>query len=178
MTAAARRCLKRKPSPRLKIIDPRRSFAKRDGRLMGRRTRGRRSSCRRIISTTTTAVDYDGDGHRNLLRRQPGRRDRLDRELHIANGLKWRRGETLAAGSAGAAKPAVRFSLGSGPTSPSQLPRAKMGAVRRPPIRTDARPGPNDDLPASLLFTDGPDGTGVSSGLSQFRCLLPSGTTR
>ncbi len=50
----------------------------------------------------TYAVDYDGDGRRDLLQ-QPGRRDRLDRELHRERPEMAAR-RAMAAGSARAAK--------------------------------------------------------------------------
>ena len=48
------------------------------------------------------AVDYDGDGRRNLLR---ARRDVIGSTAnYIATGLKWRRGEPWLRGSPRAAK--------------------------------------------------------------------------
>ena len=67
------------------------------------------------------AVDYDGDGHRNLLR-SAGRRDRLDRELHRQR-LEMAARRAMAAGSARAAEPSFP---GIRPTSPSSC-RARNG---------------------------------------------------
>jgi lytic murein transglycosylase len=99
------------------------------------------------------AVDYDGDGHRNLLRSPD---DVIGSTAnYIANGLKWRRGEPWLQ--------EVRVS----PSVPSnfpwdqadltiQLPRAKWAqfGVTTP----DGRPLPNDNMPASLLLPMGRSG--------------------
>ncbi|HEY8336519.1 MAG TPA: lytic murein transglycosylase [Tardiphaga sp.] len=95
------------------------------------------------------AVDYDGDGHRNLLR-SPA--DVIGSTAnYITNGLKWRRGEPWLQ--------EVRVS----PSVPwdqadltIQLPRSKWAqfGVAYP----DGRPLPNDNMPASLLLPMGRDG--------------------
>jgi lytic murein transglycosylase len=95
------------------------------------------------------AVDYDGDGHRNLLRSVP---DVIGSTAnYIANGLKWRRGEPWLQ--------EVRVPQtcrGSRPISRSSI-RARNGRSSASPIPT-ARPLPNDDLPASLLLPMGRPG--------------------
>ena len=98
------------------------------------------------------AVDYDGDGRRDLLR-SPA--DVIGSTAnYIANGLKWRRGEPWLQ--------EVRVP----PNRPSfpwdqadltiQLPRSKWAqlGVTYP----DGKPLPNDDLPASLLLPMGRTG--------------------
>src|SRR5712671_2183525 len=95
------------------------------------------------------AVDYDGDGHRNLLRSSP---DVIGSTAnYIANGLKWRRGEPWLQ--------EVRVP----PNLPwdqadltIKLPRSKWAAfgVTYP----DGRALPNDDMPASLLLPMGRTG--------------------
>jgi lytic murein transglycosylase len=94
----------------------------------------------------TYAVDYDGDGRRNLLR-SPA--DVIGSTAnYIATGLKWRRGEPWLQ--------EVRVS----PNVPwdqadltIKLPRSKWAqfGVTYP----DGRPLPNDDLPSSLLLPMG-----------------------
>src|SRR5438477_4908361 len=95
------------------------------------------------------AVDYDGDGHRNLLRSAP---DVIGSTAnYIATGLKWRRGEPwLPAGRAPANFPWEQADL------TVKLPRAKLAqlGVTYP----DGRPLPNDDLPASVLLPMGRTG--------------------
>ncbi len=99
------------------------------------------------------AVDYDGDGHRNLLR-SPA--DVIGSTAnYIANGLKWRRGEpwlqevrvpqTLASG----------FSWDQADLT-IQHPRSKWAqfGVTYP----DGKALPNDSLPASLLLPMGRTG--------------------
>jgi lytic murein transglycosylase len=95
------------------------------------------------------AVDYDGDGRRNLLS-SPA--DVIGSTAnYIANGLKWRRGEPWLQ--------EVRVS----PNLPwdqadltIQLPRSKWAAfgVTYP----DGKALPNDDMPASLLLPMGRNG--------------------
>ncbi len=95
------------------------------------------------------AVDYDGDGRRNLLS-SPA--DVIGSTAnYIATGLKWRRGEPWLQ--------EVRVS----PNVPwdqadltIQLPRSKWAAfgVTYP----DGKPLPNDDMPASLLLPMGRNG--------------------
>jgi lytic murein transglycosylase len=96
------------------------------------------------------AVDYDGDGHRNLLR-SPA--DVIGSTAnYIANGLKWRRGEPWLQ--------EVRVQPNRAPDFPwdhadltVQLPRAKWTqlGVTYP----DGRALPNDSLPSSLLLPMG-----------------------
>src|ERR1700687_2137769 len=92
------------------------------------------------------AVDYDGDGHRNLLR-SPA--DVIGSTAnYIANGLKWRRGEPRLQ--------EVRVP----PNLPwdqadltIQLPRSKW--ARLGVIYADGRALPNDNLASSLLLPMG-----------------------
>jgi lytic murein transglycosylase len=95
------------------------------------------------------AVDYDGDGHRNLLSSGP---DVIGSTAnYIATGLKWRRGEPWLQ------EVRVPANL---PWDQADLtikhPRSKWIAygVTYP----DGRPLPNDDLPASLLLPMGRTG--------------------
>ena len=94
----------------------------------------------------TYAVDYDGDGRRNLLRSAP---DVIGSTAnYIATGLHWRRGEPwLEEVRAPANFPWDQADL------TIQLPRSKLAqlGVTYP----DGRPLPNDDLPASLLLPMG-----------------------
>ena len=95
------------------------------------------------------AVDYDGDGHRNLLRSAP---DVIGSTAnYISTGLKWRRGEPWLQ--------EVRVP----PNLPWQEtdlsikhPRSKWAAwgVTYP----DGKPLPNDDLPASVVLPMGRTG--------------------
>jgi lytic murein transglycosylase len=96
------------------------------------------------------AVDYDGDGHRNLLRSAP---DVIGSTAnYIATGLKWRRGEPWLQ--------EVRVVQTNFPWEQAdlttKLPRAKWAqlGVTYP----DGRPLPNDDMPASLLLPMGRTG--------------------
>jgi lytic murein transglycosylase len=95
------------------------------------------------------AVDYDGDGHRNLLSSAP---DVIGSTAnYIATGLKWRRGEPwLQEVRAPQNFPWDQADL------TIKLPRAKFAqlGVTFP----DGRPLPNDDLPASLLLPMGRTG--------------------
>jgi lytic murein transglycosylase len=91
------------------------------------------------------AVDYDGDGVRNLLRSAP---DVLASTANYLVGLGWRRGEPWLT--------EVRV----GPNTPwdqadleIKLPRAKWAAYGV--TLADGRPLPADDLPASLLLPMG-----------------------
>jgi len=95
------------------------------------------------------AVDYDGDGHRNLLRSAP---DVIGSTAnYIATGLKWRRGEPWLE--------EVRVS--------SQVPWDQADLTIKHPRATwagwgvtyaDGRPLPNDRVPASLLLPMGRHG--------------------
>ena len=96
------------------------------------------------------AVDYDGDGHRNLLRSGP---DVIGSTAnYIANGLKWRRGEPWLQ--------EVRVTASSFPWDQAdlatKLPRSKWAqlGVTYP----DGRLLANDDMPASLLLPMGRTG--------------------
>ena len=95
------------------------------------------------------AVDYDGDGHRNLLRSVP---DVIGSTAnYIATGLKWRRGEPwLQEVRAPQNFPWEQADL------TIKLPRAKSAqlGVTYP----DGRALPNDDMPASLLLPMGRTG--------------------
>ncbi|MGA7810435.1 lytic murein transglycosylase [Bradyrhizobium sp.] len=99
----------------------------------------------------TYAVDYDGDGRRNLLRSGP---DVIGSTAnYIATGLKWRRGEPWleeVRAPQDAAFPWDQADL------TIQLPRAKWTqlGVTYP----DGRALPNDQLPASLLLPMGRNG--------------------
>jgi lytic murein transglycosylase len=94
----------------------------------------------------TYAVDYDGDGRRNLLRSPP---DVIGSTAnYIATGLKWRRGEPwLEEVRAPQNFPWDQADL------TIQMPRAKLAqlGVTYP----DGRALPNDELPASLLLPMG-----------------------
>jgi lytic murein transglycosylase len=94
----------------------------------------------------TYAVDYDGDGRRNLLRSAP---DVIGSTAnYIATGLKWRRGEPwLEEVRAPANFPWDQADL------TIQMPRTKLAqlGVTYP----DGRALPNDELPASLLLPMG-----------------------
>jgi lytic murein transglycosylase len=99
------------------------------------------------------AVDYDGDGHRNLLR-SPA--DVIGSTAnYIANGLKWKRGEPWLQ------EVRVPTNLPSGfpwdqadPTT--QLPRSKWAQLGV--TYADGKPLPSDELPASLLLPMGRTG--------------------
>ena len=97
----------------------------------------------------TYAVDYDGDGRRNLLS-SPA--DVIGSTAnYIATGLKWRRGEPWLQ--------EVRVSQNT-PWEQAdltiQLPRSKWTQLGV--TFADGRPLPNDDLPASLLLPMGRTG--------------------
>ena len=95
------------------------------------------------------AVDYDGDGRRNLLSSAP---DAIGSTAnYIATGLKWRRGEPwLQEVRAPRDLPWDQADL------TVKLPRSKWAqfGVTYP----DGRPLPNDDMPASLLLPMGRTG--------------------
>ena len=94
----------------------------------------------------TYAVDYDGDGRRNLL---SSPEDVIGSTAnYIANGLKWRRGEPwLQEVRAPQELPWDQADL------TIQLPRSKWAqlGVSYP----DGKPLPNDELPSSLLLPMG-----------------------
>lgn len=95
------------------------------------------------------AVDYDGDGHRNMLRSAP---DVIGSTAnYIATGLKWRRGEPCLQ------EVRVPPNLPWEQTDLStKHPRSKWAAwgVTYP----DGKPLPNDDMPASVLLPMGRTG--------------------
>ncbi len=99
------------------------------------------------------AVDYDGDGRRDLLR-SPA--DVIGSTAnYIANGLKWRRGEPWLQEVRVPHNLASSFPWDQTDLS-IQLPRSKWTqlGVTYP----DRRPLPNDNLPASLLLPMGRTG--------------------
>jgi lytic murein transglycosylase len=96
------------------------------------------------------AVDYDGDGHRNLLSSGP---DVIGSTAnYIANGLKWRRGEPWLQ--------EVRVTAAGFPWDQAdltiKLARSKWAQLGL--TYPDGRPLPNDDMPASLLLPMGRTG--------------------
>jgi lytic murein transglycosylase len=100
----------------------------------------------------TYAVDYDGDGRRDLLRSAP---DVIGSTAnYIATGLKWRRGEpwleevrTPAASNFASNFPWDQADL------TIQLPRSKWAQLGV--TYADGRSLPNDELPAALLLPMG-----------------------
>jgi lytic murein transglycosylase len=97
----------------------------------------------------TYAVDYDGDGRRNLLHSAP---DVIGSTAnYIATGLKWRRGEPwLEEVRAPANFPWDQADL------TVQLPRSKFASLGV--TYADGRPLPNDNMTASLLLPMGRTG--------------------
>jgi lytic murein transglycosylase len=96
------------------------------------------------------AVDYDGDGHRNLL---DSPADVIGSTAnYIANGLKWRRGEPWLQEVRVPPNHATDFPWDQADLT-VQLPRAKWTqlGVTYP----DGRALPNDSLPSSLLLPMG-----------------------
>jgi lytic murein transglycosylase len=100
----------------------------------------------------TYAVDYDGDGRRDLLRSAP---DVIGSTAnYIATGLKWRRGEPwLEEARAPANTSGFPWDQADLTT---QLPRSKWAQLGV--TYADGRALPNDDLPASLLLPMGRNG--------------------
>jgi len=97
------------------------------------------------------AVDYDGDGRRNLLSSAP---DVIGSTAnYIATGLKWRRGEPWL--EEVRAPNVVSFPWDQADLT-IQLPRAKWAQLGV--TYADGRALPNDDLPASLLLPMGRTG--------------------
>jgi hypothetical protein len=91
------------------------------------------------------AIDYDGDGARNLLRSAP---DVLASTANYLVGLGWRRGEPwLTEVRVPATLPWQQADLD------IKLPRAKWASYGV--TFADGRPLPADDLPASLLLPVG-----------------------
>jgi lytic murein transglycosylase len=96
------------------------------------------------------AVDYDGDGRRNLLRSPE---DVIGSTAnYIANGLKWRRGEPWLQEVRAPQDLASSFPWEQADLT-IQLPRSKWAqlGVSYP----DGKPLPNDELPSSLLLPMG-----------------------
>ena len=101
------------------------------------------------------AVDYDGDGRRNLLRSAP---DVIGSTAnYIATGLKWRRGEPWLeeVRVPNAVSFASNFPWDQADLT-IQLPRAKWAQLGV--TYADGRALPNDNLPASLLLPMGRTG--------------------
>lgn len=99
------------------------------------------------------AVDYDGDGHRNMLR-SPA--DVIGSTAnYIANGLKWRRGEPWLQEVRVSANAAASFPWEQADLT-IQLPRAKWAELGI--IYPDGKPLPNDAVAASLLLPMGRTG--------------------
>jgi lytic murein transglycosylase len=98
----------------------------------------------------TYAVDYDGDGRRNLL---SSPEDVIGSTAnYIANGLKWRRGEPWLQEVRTPQDLSSSFPWDQADLT-IQLPRSKWAqlGVTFP----DGKPLPNDDLPSSLLLPMG-----------------------
>jgi lytic murein transglycosylase len=101
----------------------------------------------------TYAVDYDGDGRRDLLRSPD---DVIGSTAnYIATGLKWRRGEPWLQEVRVAPNFAASFPWDQADLT-IQLPRSKWTGLGI--TYADGRPLPNDDLPASLLLPMGRSG--------------------
>jgi lytic murein transglycosylase len=99
------------------------------------------------------AVDYDGDGHRDLLRSPP---DVIGSTAnYIANGLKWRRGEPWLQEVRVPHNLASPFPWDQADLT-IQLPRSRW--VQLGVSYPDGRALPNDNLPASLLLPMGRTG--------------------
>jgi lytic murein transglycosylase len=99
------------------------------------------------------AVDYDGDGHRDLLHSAP---DVIGSTAnYIANGLKWRRGEPWLQEVRAPQNLASSFPWDQADLT-IKLPRSKWAqlGVTYP----DGKALPNDDLPASMLLPMGRTG--------------------
>jgi lytic murein transglycosylase len=98
----------------------------------------------------TYAVDYDGDGRRNLL---SSAADVIGSTAnYIATGLKWRRGEPWLEEVRVPQNAASNFPWDQADLT-VQLPRAKWAQYGI--SYADGRPLPNDNLPASLLLPMG-----------------------
>jgi lytic murein transglycosylase len=101
----------------------------------------------------TYAVDYDGDGRRNLLR-SPA--DVIGSTAnYIANGLKWRRGEPWLQEVRVPANLPSSFPWDQADLT-IQLPRSKWTSFGV--TYADGKPLPNDEMPASLLLPMGRNG--------------------
>ena len=107
------------------------------------------------------AVDYDGDGHRDMLRSVP---DVIGSTAnYIANGLKWRRGEPWLQ----EVRAPAEFSVGAGRPHGQAVARKIRAARRHLSGRQAAAERRHAGLAAAA---DGPQRTGVS-GLCEFRRL-------
>ena len=95
------------------------------------------------------AVDYDGDGKRNLLRSAP---DVLGSTANYLVGLGWRRGEPWLTEVRVPANTPSNFPWDQADLD-IQLPRSKWAAFGV--TLADGRPLPADNLPASLLLPMG-----------------------
>ncbi|QPF88035.1 lytic murein transglycosylase [Bradyrhizobium genosp. L] len=94
------------------------------------------------------AVDYDGDGHRNLLRSGP---DVIGSTAnYIATGLKWRRGEPWL--QEVRVPQQANFPWDQADLT-VKLPRSKWASLGV--TYTDGKPLPNDEMPTSLLLPMG-----------------------
>jgi lytic murein transglycosylase len=101
----------------------------------------------------TYAVDYDGDGRRNLLRSAA---DVIGSTAnYIATGLKWRRGEPWLEEVHVAPNTASNFPWDQADLT-IQMPRSKWTQLGV--TYADGRSLPNDELPASLLLPMGRTG--------------------
>jgi lytic murein transglycosylase len=99
------------------------------------------------------AVDYDGDGHRNLLQSPD---DVIGSTAnYIATGLKWRRGEPWLQEVRVSANVPSGFPWEQADLT-TKLPRSKWAQFGV--TYADGRPLPNDDMPASLLLPMGRTG--------------------
>jgi lytic murein transglycosylase len=99
------------------------------------------------------AVDYEGDGRRNLLA-SPA--DVIGSTAnYIANGLKWRRGEPWLQEVRVPANLPSSFPWDQADLT-IQLPRSKWTALGV--LYPDGKPLPNDDMPTSLLLPMGRNG--------------------
>ena len=107
------------------------------------------------------AVDYDGDGHRNLLSSVP---DVIGSTAnYIANGSEMAARRTLATGSPGAAKPPLGSGRSDDPASALEMDAARCHLSRRQGIA--------ERQPAGIAaVADGADGTGIPR-LCEFRRL-------
>jgi len=101
----------------------------------------------------TYAVDYDGDGRRNLLRSAA---DVIGSTAnYIATGLKWRRGEPWLEEVHAPPNTASNFPWDQADLT-IQLPRSKWAQLGV--TYADGRNLPNDNMPASLLLPMGRTG--------------------
>src|SRR3954463_14512270 len=93
----------------------------------------------------TYAVDYDGEGHRDLLHSSA---DVIGSTAnYISNGLKWRRGEPWLQEVRVPASPGFPWDQA---VLPIQLPRSRWAQLGL--SYPDGKPLPSDNMPASLLL--------------------------